>query len=188
MQTKILYVGLAISLLITGGLANKVVQQNNEIAQYKQPSEVASTIEQAGVNQPLVLEVTLQKQYVDGKIAEETHEETIGAMEDFWANYQGWQLIEQETGAMTFRKNVNDISPYLKKYGYFGLQDGKLSIFEGKPTHDQVIQSFYQIDTDMLESMRREELENGIKINSKETYLETLEVYRDLSPTKQVQG
>lgn len=180
---KRLYISLVISIIVIGYL---VVSVNN--IQDDVEKEVRPTTSQPVANEQLVLEVTLQKQYVDGKIEQETREESIGAMEDFWATYEDWQLIEQSTGEMTFRKQVDDISPYLKANGYFGLQEGMLSIFEGAPLHQQVIQSFYQIDTSTLESFQIEELESGIKIESIETYHQILEVYRDLSPTKQVQG
>ncbi|WP_162880786.1 BofC C-terminal domain-containing protein [Paraliobacillus sediminis] len=186
MHRKKLYISLVISIIAIGILivsVNNIQDDVNEVEK-----EVTPTTSQPAINEQLVLEVTLQKQYVDGKIEQETHEESIGAMEDFWATYEDWQLIEQSSGEMTFRKQVDDISPYLKANGYFGLQEGMLSIFEGAPLHQQVIQSFYQIDTSTLESFQIEELESGIKIESIETYHKILEVYRDLSPTKQVQG
>ncbi|CQR46961.1 hypothetical protein BN1058_01248 [Paraliobacillus sp. PM-2] len=138
--------------------------------------------------EPLQVNVTLQKQFLDGNITEKTRKKTIYAMEDFWSEYENWQLINQSQEEMVFRKQIDDISPSLKQNGYFGLQNSMLSIFEGEPIHQQVIQSFYQIDTDTLESRQFEALQKGIKIDSKEKYLQVLEVYRDLSPTKQVQG
>lgn len=180
---KKLYIGVVLSIIAIGILAMSVNNIQDDVE-----NEATPTTSQPKVNEQLVLEVTLQKQYADGKIEQETHEESIGAMEDFWATYEGWQLIEQSSGEMTFRKQVDDISPYLKANGYFGLQEGMLSIFEGEPLHQQVIQSFYQIDTSTLESYQIEELESGIKIESIDTYHQILEVYRDLSPTKQVQG
>ncbi len=139
-------------------------------------------------NDPLELTLTFQRQFLDGNITVNTQQETIAAMDDFWAEYADWQVIDQSQGEMTFRKQVDDISPDLKQSGYFGLQDSMLTIFEGEPFHQQVIQSFYQIDTETLESRQIEALQQGIKIDSKEKYLQVLEVYRDVSPTKQVQG
>lgn len=135
-----------------------------------------------------VLEVVLQEQYIDGRMASEMILETISAMEDFWSKYEDYQLIDQKVGQVTFRKQVNDISPYLKKVGYFGLYEDVLTIFEGAPTHQQVIQSFYHINLNQLSKEDRERLNKGIKIDSKSTYQQTLEVFRDTSPTEQVQG
>ncbi|WP_112181465.1 MULTISPECIES: BofC C-terminal domain-containing protein [Paraliobacillus] len=187
MHRKKIYISVLISVIAVVVLIVSVNKEQSDVNDVIE-REVTPTTSQPEVNEQLVLEVTLQKQYLDGKIEEETHEESIGAMEDFWASYEDWQLVEQSSGEMTFRKQVDDISPYLKANGYFGLQEGMLSIFEGEPVHQQVIQSFYQIDTSTLESFQIEELETGIKIEDIETYHQVLEVYRDLSPTKQVQG
>ncbi|WP_226037022.1 BofC C-terminal domain-containing protein [Aquibacillus saliphilus] len=135
---------------------------------------------------PLEMEVTLQKHYIDGKVDEDTHTETIWAMEDFWSYYHGWQVMDQQEGSIIFKKEVSDISPYLKEKGYFGLKNDILTIFNGRPTHEQVIQSFYQIDTSELESYQTKQLQDGIKIESKEVYQYVLEAYRDMAPSRSV--
>ncbi|WP_077621380.1 intercompartmental signaling factor BofC [Sediminibacillus massiliensis] len=132
---------------------------------------------------PLEIEVILQRHYMDGKVEADSHKETVWAMEDFWAYYDGWQVIDQKEGEIIFRKEVADISPYMKENGYFGLRDGQLTIFEGLPMHEQVIQSFYQIDTKELESYQAKQLREGIKIDSKQVYQYVLEAYRDMAPS-----
>lgn len=148
----------------------------------KQTEEEAVKVQK----EPLELKVTLQKHYIDGNVKETTHTETVWAMQDFWAYYDGWKVIDQSEGKIKFRKNVTDISPYLKENGYFGMKNGNLSIFEGKPANEQVIQSFYQIDTSELESYQSNQLQNGIKIESKDVYKYVLEAYRRMIPTKSV--
>ncbi|WP_053219051.1 BofC C-terminal domain-containing protein [Virgibacillus senegalensis] len=134
--------------------------------------------------EPLVLEVTLQKQFIDGNVEESTHEEKVWAMEDFWSYYKGWQVVDQQEGKIVLKKEINDISPYMKKNGYFGLANDQLAIFEGLPIHEQVIQSFYQIDTGELESYQRQQLQDGIKIDSKQVYQYVLEAYRGMTPQR----
>lgn len=141
-----------------------------------QPTEQA--IEAAASKQPLTLKVELEKQFMDGRVEVEVEERTIASMEDFWTEYEAWQMMEQTEGYIRFRKEVNDISPYLKANGYFGLKNGQLTIFEGIPLHEAAVQSFYQINTQELEANLYQQLEKGIKINSKEDYLETLEAFR----------
>jgi forespore regulator of the sigma-K checkpoint len=130
---------------------------------------------------PLVVKVVLQRTYLDGDLSEEVINETIFSMEDFWAAYDDWQLIDQNEERIVFQKNIDDISPLLKANGYFGLTgDGTLSIFNGKPETNDVIQSFFQIDIRKLESRKHDELREGIRIESKDQYLEvlkTLETY-----------
>lgn len=175
------FVGFSTHVYLSKQESTVTHEQKNEAKEVTNNS-IAETLD------PLEIKVTLQKQFLDGNLEEETYYETIHAMEDFWASYEDWQVIDQKEGEMTFRKQIDDISPYLKQSGYFGLQNNMLSIFEGEPFHEQVIQSFYQIDTDTLESMQYKQLKNGIKIKSKDTYIQVLEGYRDLAPVKQVQG
>ncbi|UOQ47317.1 intercompartmental signaling factor BofC [Gracilibacillus caseinilyticus] len=135
---------------------------------------------------PLTIELTLEKHYIDGKVEREQVEETIASMQDFWAEYQDWQVMEQKEGHIRFRKEVNDISPYLKANGYFGIKNGKLTIFEGVPVQESAVQSFYQIDTDELESHLYERLKEGIKINTKKDYSEVLETFRSYQKAEAV--
>ncbi|MCZ0702374.1 forespore regulator of the sigma-K checkpoint [Natronobacillus azotifigens] len=153
--------------------------------------ETAAAIDIENQNNPddlAVIEVILQEQYIDGRMETKIIEETISAMEDFWSEYSDYQLIDQKVGQLTFRKQIDDVSTYLKKVGHFGLYDDTLTIFEGEPEYEQVIQSFYHIDKNELTKEDIERLNNGIKIDSKETYQQTLEVFRSYSPTEQVQG
>ncbi|MDX8046541.1 BofC C-terminal domain-containing protein [Gracilibacillus sp. S3-1-1] len=138
------------------------------------------------IQDPLTIELTLEKQYIDGKIETEYTEEMIASMEDFWLAYQDWQVMEQTEGFIRFRQEVDDISPYLKTNGYFGLKNGQLTIFEGIPIQEAAVQSFYQIDTDELETYLHEQLKEGIKINSKDDYLEVLETFRSYQDIKAV--
>ncbi|QDP40727.1 BofC C-terminal domain-containing protein [Radiobacillus deserti] len=137
-------------------------------------------------SEPLSLQVTLQRHYIDGKVVEETHDETVWSMQDFWAYYEGWQVVNQKEGEVTFRKEISDISPYIKENGYFGIKNDILTIFEGRPVNSQVIQSFYQINTEELESYQAEQLRQGIKIKSKEVYQYVLEAYRNMIPDKTI--
>jgi forespore regulator of the sigma-K checkpoint len=127
---------------------------------------------------PVEVEVVLKRHYIDGNETVVTHQEKIYAMEDFWSTYHDWQLVTQKEGQVVFKQDVMDISPSLKKDGYFGIYKGKLTIFEGRPMDQQAIQSFYQINKGKLESHQAKQLEEGIKIQSKEVYEEVLEAFR----------
>ncbi|MBM7691898.1 forespore regulator of the sigma-K checkpoint [Peribacillus deserti] len=128
---------------------------------------------------PIIREVILQRVYVDGDISEESLTETIWSMEDFWAQYTGWQLISQNNKQVIFQKHLNDISPLLKTNGYFGLSDdGTLSIFNGRPSESHIIQSFFQLDIKKLEGRTQKKLYDGIKISDKKQYDDVLETFK----------
>ncbi|MCM3413100.1 MULTISPECIES: intercompartmental signaling factor BofC [Bacillaceae] len=141
--------------------------------------------EEHSVQEPLTVKVILKRKYLDGEISEEVTKETILSMKDFWAEYKDWQLLNQEEDRVVFQKNIDDISPLLKTNGYFGIAgDGTLTIFNGKPKTNEVIQSFFQLDVEKLESRKHDELKEGIRIQSKDQYLEVLQNLQYYSKTE----
>jgi forespore regulator of the sigma-K checkpoint len=135
---------------------------------------------------PIEVELQLKCMYLDGEVSEETVTETIYSMENFWAKYEEWQFIGMENERLVFQKEMDDISPLLKANGYFGItNDGILSIFNGKPYKSHIIQSFFQIDVGKLESHKRDELQKGIPIKTKDRYVEVLETFKTYTKEKQ---
>lgn len=177
---------LVLSLLIGGisifFLLYQTAAENNgvKIEQTNTKAEMTPAMQVSG---PLTVNVILQHQYLDGNTSEEVVTETILSMEDFWAQYKDWQLVDQKEGQMIFRKNIDDISPLLKASGYFGIsEDGTLTIFKGLPEEsEEVIQSFFQIDISKLETRQQEELKNGIPVVSKDHYIQVIESFKTLS-------
>ncbi|MBV7505960.1 intercompartmental signaling factor BofC [Bacillus sp. sid0103] len=137
-------------------------------------------------NGPIKMDVILERVYLDGEISQEVVHETCWSLENFWAKYDQWQLINIADSTFVFRKQVNDISPLLKANGFFGLtEDGVLSIFNGRPDQLRIIQSFFQIDIKKLESAKQEELIQGIPIKNKDRYVEVLETFKPYSLKKE---
>ncbi|MCK0471132.1 intercompartmental signaling factor BofC [Halalkalibacter sp. APA_J-10(15)] len=143
-----------------------------------QEEHVESESEAYEVLAPQTVQVVLERVYLDGEKSKEYVEETILSMEDFWAFYEDWELINQSGEEIIFRKEMYDISPLLKINGYFGLtEEGVLTIFEGEPSHEKVIQTFFYIDTSKLKSHHYTELENGIPVKDLRNYEEVLQVF-----------
>ncbi|MCT8139529.1 BofC C-terminal domain-containing protein [Anaerobacillus sp. CMMVII] len=131
------------------------------------------------VMDPKTVRVILARIYLDGEVSEEVVEETILSMEDFWAEYAEWDLIDQDEAQVVFQQKIDDISPLLKINGYFGIsEEGTLNIYEGKPSEEKVIQSFFQINMKKLKSHQQQELEDGIPILSRDRYEEVLKMYK----------
>jgi len=131
---------------------------------------------------PKKLEVVLKRVYLDGEVSEEYVEETVWSMEDFWSKYDKWQLVDMNSKGLIFKQDVDDISPLLKANGYFGItDDGILTIYNGKPEKENIIQSFFQLDLKKLESKQQENLQKGIPIKSKDRYVRVLETFKSLT-------
>lgn len=131
------------------------------------------------VGNPKTVKVILARIYLDGEVSEEIVEETILSMEDFWAEYADWDLIDLNEAQVVFQQKVDDISPLLKINGYFGVSaEGTLNIYEGKPSEEKVIQSFFQINLKKLKSHQQRELQDGIPVLSRDRYEEVLKMYK----------
>lgn len=134
------------------------------------------------VKEPLHLKVVLERNYLDGEVSEEVVEEKVYSLENFWSKYDQWKLKKINESQVVFSRQVDDISPLLKANGYFGITDkGVLTIFNGKPGHSRIIQSFFQIDIKKLESRKQAELIHGIPIKTKDHYVEVLETFKPYS-------
>ncbi|WP_042354935.1 BofC C-terminal domain-containing protein [Bacillus rubiinfantis] len=132
--------------------------------------------------EPRHITVILERIYLDGEVSQETIEETCWSMENFWAKYDDWELREINESKMVFSRKIDDISPLLKANGFFGMtNEGVLTIFNGKPRSSRIIQSFFQLDMEKLESKKQEELLQGIPIKSKYDYVEVLETFKHYS-------
>jgi forespore regulator of the sigma-K checkpoint len=137
--------------------------------------------------EPLKLQVVLQTHYLDGSLEEESKEVTVWSLQDFWAGYKDWKVIEQEEGKVVFRKYVEDLSPTVKQNGYIGINENNvLSIFNGKPVNNEVIKAFYEIDVGKLESYRMDQLKSGIKVDKKSTFKDVMKTYRAYASSEPV--
>lgn len=180
-------------LLIISGIYFSFIQPNERVAtdavelplireiskEVINTSTVPDTFE---VLAPKSVRVILARVYLDGEVSEEVVEETILSMEDFWAEYSEWDLVDQDETQVVFQKKIDDISPLLKLNGYFGIsEEGTLNIYEGKPSEDRIIQSFFQINTQELKSHQHQELQKGIPVISRDRYEQVLKIYKKLA-------
>ncbi len=181
-EMKHLYPIILLVFLITvggtSGLASEGKVGGLDIQEVKQSEERG----------PLEVEVILKTNYADGISTQQTVYETIWAMEDFWSEYADWQLVDQEEGRMVFERNIEDISPVSKKNGHFGLtEEGVLTIFDGSPSDEKVIQTFFQIDVGKLESSRKQQLKSGIPIESWYQFEDVIQSFYKMKTTEPVQ-
>lgn len=131
------------------------------------------------VNQPTKL--ILQTMYLCGTETVTKEFPSVKAMEVWLANQQdSWELKNKQNSEFTMvRKVEDDLSPMCKSEGYFGLsEEGVLTIFQGPPSSKQVIQTFFRLDTELLESKLPEDevsyLKKGIRVNNVAEYFSIL--------------
>ncbi|WP_409301912.1 BofC C-terminal domain-containing protein [Peribacillus sp. SCS-155] len=172
------FAALATALITSVLCCESVVADKTKDGDYK---------EEHVITEPLERKIILQRMYLDGEVSEEIKTEKILSMEDFWAAYEDWQLVDQNEERMVFKRSVNDISPLLKANGFFGItKDGTLTIFNGRPEQERIIHSFYQIDVGKLESSKQAELSAGIPIINKMRYAKVIEAYKLYSVSRSI--
>lgn len=133
-------------------------------------------------NEYVEKKIVLQREYLDGELSEEKVTEHFESIEEFKKKYYAWSIIEVTENEIILHKYEDDISPLLKANGYLGITEkGVLSIYNGKPQYQKIIQSFYQIDVGKLEVYKQEELHAGIPIVSKEQYKSLLKEFEPYS-------
>ena len=146
----------------------------------------AALLDDQRKTEPLHITVILERMYLDGEVSREVVDETCWSMENFWAKYDQWRLIDIEDSTFVFQQQVDDISPLLKANGFFGVSpDGILTIYNGRPDRSKIIQSFFQIDIKKLESKTQQQLIQGIPIMTKDHYVEVLETFKPYSVKKE---
>ena len=108
--------------------------------------------------------IIIQTMYLDGEYSEEILFKEADS-QAIISEYKDYTLLSQSDKEFVFQKYSDDISPLLKANGYFGItEEGALSIFNGKPTEADVIQSFFHINVEMLEAKAHHELVEGIRV------------------------
>lgn len=163
---------LAITGMIMGVLLSNLLIEKEDFSRYESEQSIETIA-------PTSIKVILERVYLDGEVSEEIIAQTAEGMKTFWANYDDWLIIEHTPDTIILQKQVDDISPLLKINGYFGLtEEGVLTIFDGKPKKEQIIQSFYYIDTEKLESTYYEELREGIPVLNRDHYREVLSMFK----------
>lgn len=131
------------------------------------------------VQQAKITNIQLVRIFLDGDSSIELVTTPPNTVNEVVQLYSDWELVDINGENIYFRKFIDDISPLLKTNGYFGITtEGVLSIYYGEPKQQQLIQSFFQIDIEKLESKLIEELIKGIPIQTKEHYVQVIETFK----------
>lgn len=128
------------------------------------------------------IDLVLQRSYMCGQQDEEHKKLESDSIEDLLAEYSGWEIISIGPDKVVLHQQVNDLSPLCKENGYFGLtEDGTLTLFNGLPAEQKVIQTFYRIDTERMEASipaaEIDLLRSGIRVGNLAEFNSILSTY-----------
>lgn len=132
-----------------------------------------------------IVDIHFVREYVDGEQSTEIVRKKVDSMAELLQEYPDWELIESDETKITLYKKIHDLSPLLKVNGYFGLSENDiLTLYEGKPEDENVIQSFYQLDIEKLETHLLNQLKYGIPIKSKADYVTVIKQLKQYEKRK----
>lgn len=130
--------------------------------------------------------VILRKRFVCG---EET--QSLGSMkaEDvirYHEEFPTFDVTIDAGGNVVFSAAIEDLSPHCKEHAYFGIdKNGNLSLFDGVPSGEQIIRTFFQLNVQQLKSSLPHDMWNqlyeGIRITDLAEYNSVLSTFSDFA-------
>jgi len=97
-------------------------------------------------------------------------------------------LLDADKKSIVLKHSVEDLSEHCKHNAYMGIdRNGYFSLFDGMPSNEKVLQTFFQMDMHYLESSlpkeRLDELARGIRITDLDEYNSVLSTFSDYAIT-----
>ncbi|MDQ6418609.1 BofC C-terminal domain-containing protein [Paenibacillus sp. LHD-117] len=131
------------------------------------------------------VQVKLHRIYVCG---EET--EPLGLMKpetiiQLLRQHPEWSASLEEDGrTVRVMQQIDDLSSECKSNAYFGMdRNGNFSLFNGEPSNEKVMRTFFQLDVRFMESSlpqdQLDQLSQGIRVSDIDEYNSVLSTYSD---------
>lgn len=175
-------ISIVIVALLSVGFSYMVVMTSDWIRSDSNQEEEINVL----AKQPTTL--VLQTHYICGVQTEIKEFNDVKEMDQWVKSHPtDWKLESKSDGEFIMsREMLTDLSPLCKNEGYFGLSnEGVLTLFQGPPVDNKVIQTFFRIDTRRLESKVPEEeigsLRMGIRIHTVDEYWSVLSTYGEFA-------
>ncbi|MDP5272748.1 BofC C-terminal domain-containing protein [Chengkuizengella axinellae] len=130
-------------------------------------------------------EVIIKRVYVCGEEVESLGSLNSHEILEMYQNNPQYKTFEfTEEGSLVFTEPIEDLSPKCKESAYFGIsEDGKLTLFDGLPVHDNVLRTFFQLNIEHLESSLPagtvQQLVEGIRIRDFEEFNSILSTFSE---------
>ncbi len=101
-------------------------------------------------------------------------------------SHPGWEAGFDEKGGVVVTERIDDLSEACKQSATFGVDDGgSLTLFEGPPSDEKVMKTFFQLDLQYMEStlpkQERDKLLSGIRVQDRDEFNSVLSTYNDFA-------
>lgn len=135
---------------------------------------------------PQKWQVVIQKKYIAGPMIEEKQEYSAEELDEIVTTFSNMDMVERGDHYIVFSQEIADLSPALKESGFFALDNyGVLHLYQGEAKDENIIQTFFQLDLERLETTLPVEeymqLREGIHISSLAEYNSVLSTYSEFA-------
>lgn len=126
------------------------------------------------------------KQYVCGSESSVLGRKSIKELAEILQSNPTLELTVPAAGKARVTETIDDLSPDCRGSAQFGLDaEGRLHLYDGSPSEDKVIRTFFQLDVELMESSLPpeaiQELRAGIRIEDMAQYNSVLSTFSDFS-------
>jgi len=166
---NILKYALVIVFLVS--LGHSALAQETDSICKKDEAKDHQVMSPMSVQSPQMVNVHLEKTFIDGVKIVNISKTHFISLENILTKYSGFRLSKCNERDVFLSKKIDDLSPISKTAGIIGLKDGNvLTLYNGNPKENKIIQTFFQIDINALEADAAKKLNQGIRITNKNQY------------------
>jgi forespore regulator of the sigma-K checkpoint len=144
-------------------------EKRDELAVYLQSHEVKRNVDVYTI-------------YICGEEKQSYGQLTSAQILDLMNQHEKWLVDEIDDRTITFYEYVEDLSEQCKQSAYIGIDTmDHLTLFEGLPSADNAIRTFFQIDVESLKTSLPQEtidsLYNGIRVRDMAEYYNVISTF-----------
>ena len=141
-------------------------------------------LKQLGTDPDRLTRVVLETRYICGIETEQLGRLTNSQLEVLLLQHPEWEPELKSADLVQVSQQVDDLSPLCKEKAYISVDAvGNLNLYEGRPTKEKVIRTFFQMDVGSLESSLPEgvleQLQQGIRVQDKDEYNSVISTFSD---------
>ncbi|WP_168121635.1 BofC C-terminal domain-containing protein [Paenibacillus sp. HB172176] len=132
---------------------------------------------------------TLHRMFICGEETEALGKLQPQALIKLLGDHPEWSaMMERDGRSIRIVEQVADLSSHCKSHAYFGIdKQGYFSLYDGQPSEDKVMRTFFQLDVRFMESSlpqeKLEQLTRGIHVKDIDEYNSVLSTFSDFAKT-----
>ncbi|MBD8501033.1 BofC C-terminal domain-containing protein [Paenibacillus arenosi] len=132
------------------------------------------------------LTVIHRKQYICGTGDRYLGQQSREAVSKLLDENSRWEPTMDLAKQVILVERIDDLSETCKRSAQMGMDlEGNLSLYDGAPSEERVIRTFFQIDIESMESALPpqvlKQIKNGIRISDRDEYISVLSTFSDFA-------